>query len=600
MHELTAQIDTGTLATEAVNIDFEIESGSGDKDPVATANSPAVPDLTCTVQIGQSTCKVSYTSTGTNKDTIRAWVDADGQNSTTEADAMEGRLADNTSDCGDTLPDPNHSCVGVPTPGTKPEADDTDVVEKSWLGPDTLSITPATDSAEVGTCNPFLIELSRAGTPATPVAGVIVDVEQTHSTATDATPGNEPTVSFCTPPAGSGPNPTLVDGTKGDLGPPEESTDNPGTLGGETANGTDAQGRVTIGIAVTPGTGSDGTGTVSVKAFHDANGDDDITTLEPTDESTKTWTKPPPPKTPRSIDCEPETVTKEITGGHTITCTVLAADGLPVKGAEVEFINSGVGSVSPPTSTTDSAGRASSTATSTQAGEQKVTGSLRDRTECVKGAGDPPGSFPGLCTDEVSITWTDTSPGEPARITLSPEDRTTTPGTEVTVVARVFDDAGNPLSGINVAWTEFGVGSFKTAESRTDENGEAKGTLDSRDPGNEQIFVALSGCAQDATDCRATANQHWGPKRCDIFLSNFDDTFTGTNGKEVICAFGGNDKIVAGGGNDIIIGGGGNDNISGGGGNDTLNGGQGNDTLDGGPGNDTCRGAGGRNRVKSC
>jgi Ca2+-binding RTX toxin-like protein len=68
-------------------------------------------------------------------------------------------------------------------------------------------------------------------------------------------------------------------------------------------------------------------------------------------------------------------------------------------------------------------------------------------------------------------------------------------------------------------------------------------------------------------------------------LSNFDDTFLGS---------GGNDIVVSGGlGNDFISGGLGNDQLNGGDGDDQLNGEYGNDTLIGGAGNDFITGGAG-------
>lgn len=57
------------------------------------------------------------------------------------------------------------------------------------------------------------------------------------------------------------------------------------------------------------------------------------------------------------------------------------------------------------------------------------------------------------------------------------------------------------------------------------------------------------------------------------------DTPTGTDGRDVIFAFGGNDTISSGGGNDLIFAGFGNDTINGGAGNDRILGGFGFDTA---------------------
>ena len=71
------------------NIDFEI-SGVGDPDG---SNTPATPDMTCTVADGSASCAISppappYAS-GTQ--VFRAWIDNDQNDSTTEADLSEDR-----------------------------------------------------------------------------------------------------------------------------------------------------------------------------------------------------------------------------------------------------------------------------------------------------------------------------------------------------------------------------------------------------------------------------------------------------------------------------------------------------------------------------
>ena len=74
------------------------------------------------------------------------------------------------------------------------------------------------------------------------------------------------------------------------------------------------------------------------------------------------------------------------------------------------------------------------------------------------------------------------------------------------------------------------------------------------------------------------------------------ETFTGTNGADVlvgtaeddtISALGGNDTVNGLGGNDVVRGGNGNDQLFGGAGIDRMTGDAGNDTLDGGDGRDT-------------
>jgi anti-sigma factor RsiW len=150
--------------------------------------------------------------------------------------------------------------------------------------PETVSISPSSDTAEVGSCNPFVVRVTDKD--GEPVQGVTLDVEQRHELAQDNISGNEPQVGFCT---AGGPNPSAVDADAGDLAPPDEDPDNAGTAGGKTVATTNGKGRITIGVDVTPANGSDGSGDVALVAFVDETGDDDPDSGEPQDTATNTW-----------------------------------------------------------------------------------------------------------------------------------------------------------------------------------------------------------------------------------------------------------------------------------------------------------------------
>lgn len=432
-HTVTCRASTaGGEARAGTNIDVEA-TGANDPDG---SDSPTAPDFTCTTdQSGTCTFTHGPGGTGTtNSEGVtryRAWIDADSSNAVSEADRTEGR---------------NES----QEPGEIPESDETDVVDKSWTRtPTALSMEPESDTASVGTCNAFTITVMGDGQP---VAGLLLDVEQRHERANNQTGGDEPRVSFCTPRASDGANPSAVDQTQGDLDPPDESPDNPGTIGGETLTPTDAQGRVTIGIAVDPANGSDGTGNVVVTAFFETDDDDDPETGEVQDSSTKTWVAPEG----RTIVCEPETDTNPVNTQHTVTCTVRDRFGAPVGGEGVTFTESGAGDFTSRGARTNANGEAVAVTTSSEAGGQSITATLDDdlqggepgeADECDQAAGTPAGSPAGACSDTVSKTWVGgaTSPSQFARdVTIEAQRNKVLFNRNVTLSGSVESDAAAP------------------------------------------------------------------------------------------------------------------------------------------------------------
>jgi hypothetical protein len=566
----TATNSLGALTT-GTGIDVE---ATGPNDPDG-ANTPLTPDFTCTTGTA-GTCSFTHGTGGTGTSgtagvtVYRAWIDADNSNGTNEADTTEGR--DEAANAG-----------------TRAEPDNTDVVNKTWVGPPAqVTATPAADTASVGTCNAFTFTvLDAAGSP---VAGVRLDVEQRHERSGDATANNEPTVSFCTPSTGE--NPSTVDEGTGDLRPPAEAPDNAGTAGGETAGTTNAAGRITIGIAVAPGNGSTGTGNVTVVGFVETTDNDDRDNNEPQDTVVKTWITPEG----RTIDCEPETATNRTGVTQTVICLVLDRFGEPVPGEGVTFTETGPGDITGATTvTTDAQGRAQTTVTSLQPGAQTVTGTITDdltgnepneTDECDRGANDPGGAPAGVCSDSITLTWTQATPYS---VTLSPEEAWNETGTPHTFLATVTDQAGNPVAGIALTWTTDGAGGFSSTETVTDAAGQAEAIATSQDRGNQTVTVSTTGCATGG-DCSDSAVKHWGPDFCDIYGTEGPDQLTGTSGDDVICGFDGNDVISGGGGNDLILGHGGDDVIVGGSGRDAIQAGSGRDFVRGSDGPDFVRG----------
>jgi len=270
-HAITCTATNNFQVVAGMQIDVEA-TGTNDPDNAQSFDSP---DFTCTTN-NEGVCTITHgpggvgATTAVGSTTYRAWIDLDQNNATGGPDVTEGQAE-------------------ATTPGATAEADITDVVTKTWTtGPAFLSITPTSDSAEVGTCNAFTVTATDSA--GQQVAGFTVDVEQTHSLATNNVANDEPTVSFCTPTSGA--NPSEVDERTGDL---KENPDNRGTVGGETTTATNSAGQVTFGIRVAPGGGSDGTGTVTVAVFYETTDNDDPDQGEPQATATKTWTSTPPP-----------------------------------------------------------------------------------------------------------------------------------------------------------------------------------------------------------------------------------------------------------------------------------------------------------------
>jgi len=112
-HSITFRITTQGGCPDAgeCNIDADIEN---------IGSAPTSPDLSCTIPQSGTSCSVSYSSSVARVDLIRVWIDDDQDNSSVDADQAEGRSVQ-------------------ATPGDRPEVDDTDVVERRWVVPGTVT-----------------------------------------------------------------------------------------------------------------------------------------------------------------------------------------------------------------------------------------------------------------------------------------------------------------------------------------------------------------------------------------------------------------------------------------------------------------------------
>jgi Ca2+-binding RTX toxin-like protein len=483
-------------------------TGTADPD---MGNTPVTPDETCSTD-DQGRCSITHTSSAEGTTTYRSWIDDTDDEPTPDDPAR-----------GDEDPDIDEGRDEAITPGEKAEPDNTDVTEKTWTAESAaLVMTPESDSAAVGECNPYVITLTDADN--NPVPNAFIDVEQRHERATNQTANDEPTVGFCTPPESAGANPSNVDESRGDLGSGtgQENPNNLGTAGGETTEATDANGKVTIGIRVAPGNGSNGTGGVTVTAFHEGADNDDPDTGEPQDTSTKTWTPGSgEPGEPAGVSLEPPSSRNSLGQTVTYTATVSDSNGDPVEDAAVTWTEEGPGDFVSQETTTDASGRATAQVTSDEPGTQTITASA---TDCAEGA---------ICTDSSTQTWGQRDP------------RQSCPGHGNDRRNQVVGTSGDDvLRGTNGNDVICGRGGRDTLIGR----------------GGNDLLLGNGG--------NDTLRGGGGK-----------DTLRGGGGNDALRSGPGNDKLFGNKGKDNLIAGGGNDRLNGGPGRDRCNSGPGRDRV---------------------
>ena len=535
-HEVTCTVTAPSGATVGgVDVDAEA-TGASDPD---SSDSPLAPDFTCRTA-DEGRCSFTHTSSSEGRTQYRAWIDADGSNTTNESDGTEGVNEDTSA-------------------GARAEPDNTDVMEMNWgPRPTTVTMTPENDSAPVGECNPYTITLTASN--GAPVANAVVDVEQRHALADNQTAGDEPTVSFCEPPESGGPNGSQVDESRGDLGsgPNQESPDNRGTAGGETVGKTDSNGKITIGIRVAPGNGSNGAGGVSIVAWWESTDNDDPDSAEPKDSSTKTWTPAGgEPGVPAGVSLSPTSSVNEPGERVTYTATVNDANGDPVEGATVTWTEDGEGEFVSQESTTDAAGRARAVVTSNNEGTQVITATASD---CVEGA---------QCEDSSNQAW---------------EEGMDCPGFEGDSRNQIVGTPGNDtLRGTDGDDIICGLGGKDTIIGAGGDD------------------VLLGGGGNDILRGNAGKDNLRGQSGEDTLAGGGgNDRHDGGGDDDIIRGGGGNDIIIGRGGKDVLRGRGGNDRLKGNAGDDSLGGGRGDDFLDGGDGTDICNGGPGRDQTRRC
>jgi hypothetical protein len=149
---LEAQVSRPSGAgIDGAEVEFEVVGGPGDHD----GNTPRTPDIACVTAGGDahhaSTCTATYTEplNQSGSDGVLAWIDADGDDSTVEADLGEGE--------NENAPGTGGCAPGTKGPGEAPEPDATDCVEKRWQGrvPSAVDLEPRASSGPLGSVVDF-------------------------------------------------------------------------------------------------------------------------------------------------------------------------------------------------------------------------------------------------------------------------------------------------------------------------------------------------------------------------------------------------------------------------------------------------------------
>jgi hypothetical protein len=530
-HTITAFVydQFGGQFSGSNTVHFEFFQGSAaDGD----GNTPASPDRSCTTQ-NSNQCSITYTSTRQGTDLVCVFLGS--------APAMSGDNNSGTCD-GEGLTDADDDPAGADPPeGT----DDQDVVQKRWgtVGSATrLDCDPETDTNPTGTQHTVTCTARDAQNNV--VGSANIDAEATG--ANDPDGADSPSAPDFTCNTNAGGQCSFIHGTgttQGGTG----STSQTGTttyrawIDSDNVNTTVEADRSEGQAETTQGQGG--------------------TEAEPdnTDVVTKTWTQGAGPG--RRIDCEPETATNPAGTNHVVTCTVTDARNAVVPGESVTFTETGPGTISPTTATTDANGRASTTATSSELGTQTITGTITNDTtgnepnevdECDRLANDPQGATAGECSDSVTKTWTEPKTQCSDGIDNDGDEWTDFPNDPGCESAQDNDEFNEPL-------VPSGPCGGRTQNTSTPIPG-----------GSGNVIVGTDG----------------------------DDVLTGTDGNDIICGLGGDDIINALGGKDQVVGNAGNDSISGRDGNDALDGGGGDDIIKGNAGVDTLRGRGGNDTLQ--
>ncbi|HYP22766.1 MAG TPA: hypothetical protein VEV43_04265, partial [Actinomycetota bacterium] len=168
-HTFVCTVNDGSANVSGVRVDVEV-SGANDAD----GDTRATPDMSCTTTGESGSCSITHgpggfgTTSEPGTSVYRAWIDADGDDRTIEADATEG-----VNEFGQ--------------PGQRNEPDDTDVIEKTWQRAP-LDCSPEQDGNPTGTSHTITCRATQGGGAAQQGTHVVAEA----SGANDPDSGDSP------------------------------------------------------------------------------------------------------------------------------------------------------------------------------------------------------------------------------------------------------------------------------------------------------------------------------------------------------------------------------------------------------------------------
>ncbi|MDP9067853.1 MAG: Ig-like domain-containing protein [Actinomycetota bacterium] len=407
----------------------------------------------------------------------------------------------------------------------------------------TLDVTPDTDSAPAQTCNAFTVTLQGTqptgdNNPGVPGETVDVLVRDTDANNT-ATAGNEAQsdITFCTPPAGN--DPTGAETGPNPVGPAPgqegatANVNNASQRQGEFCC-TNENGQLTFGIL------SNEEGNFAVTAFFDDE-DDDNPAGDIAETVTKTFTAAPATGNEgvETVDCEPESDTNPEGTAHSFNCVARDVNGNPVSGATIQFdVTAGPNAEEqgvqncqasttnqqgettinqPANNQTAANGQATCTYTDVETADNQTTADTSppgtDTIVAFVSQTPPAGQTGtgGADAFEPQDQITKTFVGDANNIECEPDGATATSGNIVTITCTVTDEAGQPVPGINVTFTETGAGAFRTGQDTTcvtDQNGQC--SIEVQTAETEEGTITVTGTIRGAATAAEGNTQGFG------------------------------------------------------------------------------------------